>query len=61
MKSSWNHLQINIDGASRAFYKDLFTLLNWEVWHEDEGMLGMGVEGKGSLWFASGAGKAVTD
>jgi catechol-2,3-dioxygenase len=61
MKSAWNHLQFNIESANRAFYKDLFTLLGWEQWHEDDKMLGMGVEGKGSFWFASAPGKRKTD
>jgi hypothetical protein len=61
MRTYWNHLQVNVDPANRRFYKDLFTLLGWEVWHEDESMLGMGVEGKGSFWFASAPGKGTTD
>jgi hypothetical protein len=61
MNSYWNHLQINIEPANRGFYKDLFTLLGWAPWHEDEAMLGMGVEGKGSFWFASAPGKHKTD
>jgi hypothetical protein len=61
MRSYWNHLQINIDPANRPFYKDLFTALGWAPWHEDENMLGMGVEGKGSFWFASAPGKHKGD
>jgi catechol 2,3-dioxygenase-like lactoylglutathione lyase family enzyme len=61
MKSAWNHLQFNIEPANRPLYKDLFTLLGWQQWHEDEKMLGMGVEGKGSFWFASAPGKRKTD
>jgi hypothetical protein len=61
MNSYWNHLQINIEPANRGFYKDLLTLLGWAPWHEDEAMLGMGVEGKGSFWFASASGKHKTD
>jgi catechol-2,3-dioxygenase len=61
MKSAWNHLQVNIEPANRPFYKDLFTLLGWKPWHEDEQMLGMGVEGKGSFWFAAAPGKRKTD
>jgi catechol 2,3-dioxygenase-like lactoylglutathione lyase family enzyme len=61
MKSAWNHVQMNVEPANRAFYKELFTLLGWEAWHEDEKMLGMGVEGKGSFWFASAPGKQKTD
>ena len=61
MKSAWNHLQFNIEPANRAFYKDLLTLLGWEPWHEDDKMLGMGVEGKGSFWFAAASGKKQTD
>ena len=61
MKSAWNHLQFNIEPANRTFYRDLFKLLGWEQWHEDDKMLGMGVEGKGSFWFASAPGKRKTD
>jgi catechol 2,3-dioxygenase-like lactoylglutathione lyase family enzyme len=61
VKSYWNHLQFNIEPAHRAFYKDLFTVLGWESWHEDEAMLGLGVEGKGSFWFASAPGKHKSD
>ena len=61
MKSAWNHLQFNIEPANRAFYKALLTLLGWEPWHEDDKMLGMGVEGKGSFWFAAAPGKKQTD
>jgi len=61
MKSAWNHLQFNIEPANRAFYRDLFKTLGWEQWHEDDKMLGMGVEGKGSFWFASAPGKRKTD
>jgi hypothetical protein len=61
MKTYWNHLQINIDPANRGFYKELFTALGWETWHEDANMLGLGVEGKGSFWFASAPGKHRTD
>jgi hypothetical protein len=61
MNSAWNHVQINIEAGNRAFYKDLFTLLGWANWHEDATMLGMGVEGKGSFWFASAPGKARPD
>ena len=61
MQSYWNHLQINIEPTHRAFYKDLLTLLGWSPWHEDENMLGMGVEGKGSFWFSSAPGKHESD
>lgn len=61
MNSYWNHLQINIDPANRTFYKDLMTLLGWEAWVDEKDMLGMGVEGKGSFWFASAPGKQKTD
>ena len=61
MKSAWNHLQFNIEPANRAFYRDFFKALGWEQWHEDDKMLGMGVEGKGSFWFASAPGKRKTD
>jgi len=61
MHSAWNHVQINIEPGNRAFYKELFTLLGWASWHEDANMLGMGVEGKGSFWFASAPGKASAD
>jgi catechol 2,3-dioxygenase-like lactoylglutathione lyase family enzyme len=61
MKTHWNHLQFNIEPANRGFYKELFALLGWETWHEDDNMLGVGVEAKGSFWFASAPGKHRTD
>ena len=61
MKSHLNHIQTNIDGSSRNFYKELFTLLGWDNWHEDDSIVGYGVEGRGSVWFMSVAGKNITD
>jgi catechol 2,3-dioxygenase-like lactoylglutathione lyase family enzyme len=61
MRTYWNHLQFNVDPVHRAFYQELFTLMGWENWHEDESILGMGVEGRGSFWFASAPGKQKTD
>ena len=61
MNSYWSHTQFNIEPANRDFYRELFSLLGWAVWHEDANMLGLGVEGKGSFWFASAPGKQKTD
>ena len=61
MNSAFGHVQINIEPAHRDFYRELFAFLGWAVWHEDANILGMGVAGKGSFWFASAPGQQTTD
>lgn len=53
MKSSFGHLQINVNSSNLPFYKELFERLSWSVLYEDENMLGVGDEKWGSLWFAA--------
>lgn len=58
IKSFVGHILFNVKTENIAFYKDLFTFLGWNVWHEGEGFLGVGIEQGTSLWFA-GSAKAV--
>lgn len=51
MKSFLDHLQVNIDTAHAAFYKELMTLMGWTVIFEQDGMAGYKSEQNGSLWF----------
>ena len=51
MKSSFNHLQINIDPKNLSFYKDLMTFLGWSVIFEAEGMAGFKSGSNGDIWF----------
>ncbi|OHA08453.1 MAG: hypothetical protein A3A44_00910 [Candidatus Sungbacteria bacterium RIFCSPLOWO2_01_FULL_60_25] len=61
MNSYISHIQVNIDPASRPFYRELFTLLGWKVLHEDADVAGYGGGEKGSVWFVSVPGKSATD
>jgi len=54
MKSSLGHLQINIHGGNRDFYKDLLEFLGWSVIMEEEESIGLGCEKGTSLWFGEG-------
>jgi len=62
VKSSFNHVQFNIDPANVGFYRDLFGFLGWTTIWEDttEGYIGVG-DGHGSLWFMGGANDSVND
>jgi len=51
IKSNFGHLQINVNPQNLPFYKDLLGFLGWAVWYEEAGMLGVGNEQGGSLWF----------
>ena len=51
VKSVFSHLQVNIHSENKAFYKELFEFLGWQVIMEEPGMLGVGDEHKVSLWF----------
>ncbi|MCE1253758.1 MAG: hypothetical protein LWX83_09445 [Anaerolineae bacterium] len=53
IKSTVGHMQLMINPANMAFYKDLLSFLGWAVWYEDENMLGMGNEQGSSLWFGA--------
>ena len=50
MKTSFNHVQFNIDMVNLGFYRDLFGFLGWQTLYEGEDILGVG-DGYGSLWF----------
>lgn len=54
MKSQAGHLQININPANMAFYKELFAFLEWGVLYDDPSMLGVGDKNGVSFWFAGG-------
>lgn len=51
MKSSLNHIQININYENILFYKDLMTFLGWSVIHDGEGIIGYMGQGEASIWF----------
>lgn len=51
MKTSLSHLEVRIDPANTAFYRELLAFLGWDPLHESEGILGMGCEASASLWF----------
>lgn len=51
MKSHFSHIQVNIDFANMAFYKDLMTLLGWSVIFEMDGIAGYKSGKDGDIWF----------
>jgi catechol 2,3-dioxygenase-like lactoylglutathione lyase family enzyme len=51
MESTIGHLQINIDVANIAFYRELFVFLGWKPVHDTPDMLGVYAHDKSSLWF----------
>ena len=53
MKSSLNHLQVNVKPDNLPFYADLTKFLGWSTIYEGDGMLGVGAETGPSLWFTS--------
>lgn len=61
MKTTFGHVQFNIDGANAGWYKELFAFLGWETLYEGEGFVGVGNEQGGSLWFMGGASDHVND
>lgn len=52
MQSHIGHLVFYIDPQNAPFYKDLLAFMGWKIWYDEPGMLGMGEEGGGSLWFS---------
>lgn len=60
MQTSLAHLQVNIDPANAAFYKDMLGFLGWQTLYEGDGMLGLGAANEASLWFVGGL-KDVTN
>lgn len=51
MKSSLNHVQVNVKPENLPFYADLMKFLGWSTIYEADGMLGVGAESGPSLWF----------
>lgn len=51
MKSSFCHVQLNIDFSNLSFYKDLFSFLGWSVIFETNEVMGLKSEKNGDLWF----------
>jgi catechol 2,3-dioxygenase-like lactoylglutathione lyase family enzyme len=50
-KSSFGHIQINIDPENISFYKNLLTFMGWNVIMEEPVFLGIGDSKGDSLWF----------
>ncbi len=61
MKTSLAHLEIKVDPANNAFYKDLLEFLGWGVLYEGDGTLGLGASNQASLWFVGGANASKND
>ena len=62
MKSYLYHLQINIDWAHIAFYKDLMAILGWFVIFEKENdVIGYRSEHNGDLWIVTADQKEQED
>jgi hypothetical protein len=61
VKTSLVHLEVKIDPANAAFYKDLLTAFGWSVLYDGDGILGMGASNEASLWFVGGANGAKND
>ena len=53
MQTKLGHLVFGIDDANRAFYRDLFTFLEWNIIYDVEGMIAVGDSNGISLWFGS--------
>jgi catechol 2,3-dioxygenase-like lactoylglutathione lyase family enzyme len=51
MRSTLNHIQLNVEAANIGFYKNLFTFLGWSVLYEGEGAIGLAGKHGESLWF----------
>lgn len=62
MKSHLYHLQINIDYAHIAFYKNLMEFLGWSVIFEKEGdVIGYRSGQNGDIWIAAADGNERAD
>lgn len=61
METRLGHIQINVNAANIAFYRDLFAFLEWPVIHDGDGMLGVSGKSNDSLWFIGGANDAAND
>jgi catechol 2,3-dioxygenase-like lactoylglutathione lyase family enzyme len=51
VKSTFGHILFGVKPENLAFYKELLTFMGWDVLYDDPAMLGIGIEGGGSLWF----------
>ncbi len=56
MKSTFSHIQFNIDFANALFYKDLMKFLGWAEIYSDENVVGFNndTENSASIWFIKG-------
>lgn len=61
MKSTVEHIQINIDQANIPFYQELLGFLGWDVCYQDPNVLGVINEQGTSLWFTGPAKAADND
>jgi catechol 2,3-dioxygenase-like lactoylglutathione lyase family enzyme len=61
VQSQLAHLQVNVQPANMAFYKDLAAFLGWQTLYEGDGMLGVAGKDGASLWFAGGAKEVGND
>jgi catechol 2,3-dioxygenase-like lactoylglutathione lyase family enzyme len=61
MKTQLGHVEVKIDTANSAFYKDLLQFLGWNTIWEGEGMLGLGGADGASLWFSAAVGGGAND
>lgn len=59
MKTSLNHLQVNIREENKAFYQDLMAFLGWKTLYEFDWGFGVGGDEGGSLWFVGAGTKDV--
>lgn len=61
MQTTLSHIQLNVQPANMAFYKDLMSFLGWQPIVESAEMLGVGTVQGSSLWFITGANDAAND
>ncbi len=52
MKTTFSHIQFNIDLNNQLFYLNLFNFLGWHVLHHEPAYLGMASKDGASLWFS---------
>jgi hypothetical protein len=61
MKSSFYHIQINVDLRNIIFYKELFSFLGWSVIFEMDTVIGFKTDKGGDVWFVDSQKKEQTD
>jgi catechol 2,3-dioxygenase-like lactoylglutathione lyase family enzyme len=61
MKSHFYHAQINIDFKNIEFYKNLMSVLGWDIIFETNGLIGFKSKTSGDLWFADTKNKVPAD